>query len=271
MASIQLIVTGEAELRSLHDSLRRAWPSARRGDPVVWRDPIKVGEPARSRLHALTPGAAPDVHMSKAANMLAQTVLHGVRLGEDAADLVLLVGDVELNNLDQRPRIAEHMRAALDRETSRPGASEALPGALRDRCSYHLLCPMMDALLFGDDDALTRAGVPAHTPLHLADPDVERFEARHPTWNTPDRRHAKKYLQFLAGRTTRGGYTVQRAGDALAHLNWPGVPAHPTATALLRSMFHDLASWFEVQSPLGPGPGEPTTWPPPSSRRLRNL
>ncbi|AUX48018.1 uncharacterized protein SOCE26_095440 [Sorangium cellulosum] len=288
MARIKLIVTGDLEKLALHDSLRRLFPSERDGDEVVWDKPRKLH---CSTSHRLVRGNKPSVPMLA----LAQAMLDEVGIGKKGqpADLVVVVDDVELGNLGQEGIIAEHFRAAVNEKLDKfeMSARDRYRSLLRDKCSFHLLCPMTEAYLFGDVDALRVAGVQAGQNPMLTHDDVERFETDDPAWLPTCKqenmsrqkttawwvheRHPKHYLEHL---TERGGVFYEETDHgkrALIGLLWGGVPKSRADTPVLRALLEDLSDWFHVTNPLGAGDLNAFLYPLRSVNRanlvLRNL
>ena len=213
------------------------------------------------------------------------------------ADLVVVLDDVELANLGQESIVIEHFRAAVNVELSAKASSQATRDRynliVRQKCSYHLLRPMVEAYLFGDVAALANAGVSvAVAPLLLHPTDVEAFEAVDSLW-TPDcvlrnqnqtrngrpwwrhEKHPKCYLEHLIGRSNNNTYdeTVQGA-LALQNLAWGSVPKVPADVSFVRALFEDLADWFGTPNPI-PGQKSALFYPPMAVNRanllLRNL
>jgi hypothetical protein len=290
MARIKLIVTGDLERQALHESLRRLFPSQRNGDDVLWEQPRRLDCATSYRL---SPSGRPSSPMQA----LARAMLAEARVGKtgEPADLVVVIDDVELGNLGQEDVVAKHFRAAVDKVLASSDAeTQARDRALlRDKCSFHLLCPMVESYFFGDADALAVAGVPAeHTP-RLAHADVEQFQTNDPAWlpiclqennkrklTTPwwsHERHPKHYLEHLVGRGGDGMmYMATTHGTrALMGLRWREVPKCQTHTPIIRSLFKDIAEWFGVDNPLGDGPCHPEFHPQSPVNResllLRNM
>jgi hypothetical protein len=288
MIRIKLIVTGDLEKLVLHDSLRRLFPFQRGQDEVLWERPRKLHS---ATSHQLSTGSAP----SKPMLDLAQAMLDEVGIGKrgEPADLVVLVDDVELGNLGQERVVVEHFKAAVNQKlaTYSESTQARYRPLIREKCSFHLLNPMVESYMFSDRVALDAAGVAAGQQPRLVHPDVEQFETNDPAWlptcqtqNGLKRqmkpwwrheRHPKHYLEHLA---ERGGvfYEETKHGrDALEMLRWRQVPKDPTHTPVIRALLEDLADWFGVPNPLGTGSCHPDLYPPKSINRanllLRNL
>lgn len=291
MPRIQLIVTGKTEKMALGAALQAAFPTTRDGEAVEWAPALMVDEPTKARLRQLDPSQPiPNGLMVKLAQTMLGTLKESPQPGRSPPELVLAIGDVELHNLDQEALIVAHLRAALEQEAVSHPAAALLP----DRCSYHLLRPMVEASFFGDAATLKRAGVSeASQEPKISSRDVEEFESTDPQWTTEcarqnarhaltapwwrHERHAAKYLDHLVLRTSGRTYQKTRAGvDALRAVPWADV-VHEEPSPYLRALFDDLARWFGVPSPLraprmpaNPAPTHPDATPP-SHRFLRNL
>jgi len=268
MARIQLIVTGDMEVKSLADSLRVHFPNVRGGQDVTWLKPRRSPGSTSSRLRA---DAEPSTAMKNLAKAMVAEVIAG-RIGEPA-DLVIVIDDVELDNLGQEQIVAGLFRKAVraDLERRRHNSDMRTHGrnvqSVRERCSFHVLKPMPEAYFFGDPLALQRAGA-VQPPLLLNKTDVEEFEVTDPAWlpicQANNQRHAacgrhwwrhqlhpKEYLAHLVGQNDQIGYseTVQGAA-ALASLNWPGLPKVAGDITFARALFQDIADWFDEISPM---------------------
>lgn len=291
---IKLIVTGDMEKASLHDSLRRCFPAQNCfGENVVWDTPRYANCVTSSRLRH---GKAPSNPMRELAKAMLAEALIG-KTGEPA-DLVIVIDDVEINNLGQEGLIAEHFRCAVQLElTNRlasihPNSHHALVQRVRDRCSFHLLRPMVEAYFFGDTNALTTSGVPAGTvPMlrHLT--DVEDFESIDPHWlpmchqvNAEkhqhsswwcNERHPKDYLRHLVEKGG-GSYEEKENGErALRGLQWNAVVKIPTDAPIISSLFSDVFDWFGCVNTVCVGTPDPQFYVPsivwPKTSLLRNM
>jgi len=289
MFRIKLIVTGDMEKLSLHESLRRLFPSECDGREVVWEQPRKMQCTTSYRLREEQKPSQPMLELVKA--MLAEA---GIGRTGQPADLVVAIDDVELGNLDREHVIAQHVRAAAESLLSQHSSSveDRYRRLLRERCSFHLFRPMVESYLFGDPGALTASGVPDGTQSLLAHTtDVEQFETVDPAWlptchaenqrqqiKNPwwrHERHPKRYLEHLAQRGQALYEETRQGRDALAGLEWIQIPKVAEDMPLARSLFEDLADRFQVPNPLGPGITDVCFYPARSVRRenltLRNM
>ncbi len=214
----------------------------------------------------------------------------------EAADLVIVVDDVELGNLGQEAVIAEHFCAAVNRVIAEKNhdanTEDRLRRELKTKCSFHLLKPMVEAYLFGDSAALGLAGVPNGVNPCLVHPtDVEQFESNDSLWMPicqaenaqkqlqnkhwwRNELHPKRYLEHL---TERGHVTYEETThgkDALIALDWNQVPKCQPDTPIVRSLFEDLSDWFGITSPIS-GQTHPSFYPMRTVNRanllLRNM
>lgn len=203
----------------------------------------------------------------------------GDRRGGPAADLVIVLEDLELANRHQPDRVARVLRRAargyLDEQQGARGRVAAL---LRERVSFHLVVPMIEAWFFGDPAALRRAGVPDRPgPVLNATESLEDFETADlfyedavaraqsdsaardcPEWFARGQKkndqpkwlgrapfhHPKGYLQWLCldgGAKNCTSYDESRGGaEALAQLDWGALLAHP-GLRYLGALLEDLA------------------------------
>lgn len=282
---VRFIVTGDLERLAIVASVSRLF--AREG--VEWLRPRKIHGATSNRLRR---GQPPSGGMKAMAKALVAEALEGEdRSGP--ADLVIAIDDVELHNFDQREVICEQIREAIEGEIHDRSGSMQNERRIRERvrrhCSFHLMCPMAEAYVFGDVGALQRAGCSPSVRAHLTNSDLEDFECADSNWlphcddvdrrmalSCPwwrERRHSKNYLAHLVDRS--GGFYDEVLGgrDAFAGLNWAAV-ADGARIELMRALFEDLADFLERENPLGTGASSPLTYPGRSVRRdqllLRN-
>lgn len=226
----------------------------------------------------------------------------------EAADLVVVLDDMELANANQPDRIARVFRAAVARHLA--GLSRArgkTEEALRERVSFHLITPMIEAWFFGDPRALVAAGAPPEATPRLAVTDIEAFrtndesylaatDASCPCWasrrdkkNRPKwlgghsrAHHPKGYLQWLCldgGAKNCTSYDETHGGGrALSGLRWEALLGEDASRArYLRALLADLAD--DLGDPVTGPVAEHDAPPIPVTRRsarprghvLRNL
>ncbi|TQF14694.1 hypothetical protein FJV41_17355 [Myxococcus llanfairpwllgwyngyllgogerychwyrndrobwllllantysiliogogogochensis] len=285
---IKLIVTGDLERLALHESLRQLFPSKRGTAEVVWEQPRKLH---CATSHQLSPGKAPSEPMLA----LAQAMLTEVGIGKNGepADLVVVIDDVELGNRGQEATVVQHFRAAVNKKlNNHSGSAQArYRSLLREKCSFHLLCPMVESYLFGDEKALSAAGVPIGQSPQLVSSDVEQFQTDDPAWLPichkengnrkraapwwAHERHPKHYLEHLTERAGVFYEETDHGKRALTDLRWLQVPKASVDAPVIRSLLEDISDWFGDPNPLGNGALHPDLYPPKSVNRgnllLRNL
>ncbi len=234
---VQWIVTGQLERHALPHSLQRLFPE------LAFEAPQLVDSVTSCDVATVTAGVSSKLErFATAIVAAADPGRHG-----SPPDLVIAVDDVELVNLRQPARIAEHVREAIRRRVDVHYSSAARRDRTREivrtRCSFHLFCPMVEAYFFGEADALRRAG--ARRDAQLRDGrDLEDFETVDPAYLTahpasPDAaRNPKRYLAHLC--EPERYRETQHGKAALATLDWPAVTHQPQATRLARSLLADL-------------------------------
>lgn len=228
-----------------------------------------------------------------------------------AADLVVILEDLELVNIDQPDRVARVLRAAVKQHIDSLGNEnrgkvvKRTRDALLQRVSFHLLVPMVEALFFADPMGLQNAGVPAgssHSFADSCDPEefmttdaayLEATEAACPCWarlphgqrknlrpkwlGTARARHPKGYIQWLCRDGEEKNCTTYHetddGGTALQRLDWRRVLERPAHhLRYLRALVADVADALGEQPPTSGQFAEDTS---PFKRRpdplLRNL
>jgi hypothetical protein len=289
VATIRLIVTGDVEELALHESLRQVFGDSRRdGEAVIWDPPRKLNSATSRRLSI-------SERPSRPMQALARAMLSEVKSGKQGtpADLVIVVDDVELDNVDREAVLVKHFQGALEALLADHSlqARERYQKLLRERCSFHMLRPMVESYFFGDGDTLRSMGVQS-TPL-VRHTDVERFEAtdadpgwledcrldnqrlqhQHPGWRREC--HPKHYLEHLLQRESIFYDEKIHGEPALKRLAWKQVPKASADCAIARCLFEDVADWFGVPNPLGAGDLQQCLYPARSVDRskllLRNL
>lgn len=295
MPGIKLIVTGDMEKLVLHESLRRYFPGERNGEEVIWNKPRKLHCATSFRLRSLRENNG---KLSTQIKNLARAMFDETFSGKTGicADLVIVIDDAEIGNLGQENIIAEHFRAAIkhifEEKQYSSNTEDRYRDILRNRCSFHLLRPMVESYLFGDANALQIAGVPYTVKPKLVHPsDVEQFETNDPAWLPICRienekrkrtmswwhheRHPKHYLEHLAERSQVFYDELICGKKALKEIAWEQVPKCKSDTSFLRSLFEDIADWFGIPNPLNTGDTSPHFYPARSVNRahllLRNI
>lgn len=98
----------------------------------------------------------------------------------DAADLVIVLDDLEPANIHQPDVVARVFRSAVIKHVaglSSHAIREKTQEKLRERVSFHLFVPMVEALFFADPNALRTAGVSDKiTEAYPLDRDPEQFD-----------------------------------------------------------------------------------------------
>jgi hypothetical protein len=290
---VQLVVTGDMEQLALGLSLERILSTA--GGDVQFLRPRKLGDGAITTcpLPALATPRTPTT-VTRMAKALVTETLSG-RTGS-APDLVVGIDDLELANIHQPHVVVAWIRRAIDEEVTARypsrDAAERIKTVLRERCSFHLLVPLVEAYLFGEPAALARAGVASGVAVHRLGADVESFETNDPAFlpraaaenakkaalGAPwwrEERHPKRYLEFLVESSGALLYDETVEGvRALRTLDWPRV-ASSSALLFARALFEDISDLLGISNPLGPGICSSHTYPAKNVRReslmLRNL
>jgi hypothetical protein len=226
---------------------------------------------------------------------LAQSLVAVTDPGRDGTrpDLVIAVDDVEVVNLDQIEVVVAQLREAVRRHLETfpwPKASrrDQVTERLREHCSFHLMCPMLEAYFYGEAAALQRAGARRPSLVDALNIDVEDFETADEEFlSAPEgktywakahrQKHPKRYLEYLCDpegtpeSAARYKYRETDGGaKALRTLDWAGAFSLDTRARLARSLFADLALALDVENPF-PGTCHPLTSQPGRDAVLRNL
>lgn len=294
MKRVALLVTGKAE-EALHHSLKRVFPEA---ELVMLprRDGFTSAElPSRPLLHGR--GTAPrPTNVERLAAALVAEVEPG-RRDQKPPDLVVLVDDLELVNRSRPERVVEHVREAVRSHLERhpwPSAAtrERAYERVRERCSFHILAPMVEAYFFAEEAALRRAGAQRPSRVRASEIDLEEFlvqdqeflahpdrpaGATLPPWAIAQRAmHPKSYLQFLcdpSGTVARAYVETDGGRAALRELDWWAVVAPEAYVQFVRSLMHDMADALGQNEVAARFKGftHPLTWPPRRGNLLRNI
>lgn len=269
---VAIVPTGRMEWLALPEALQRLFP-----EHDFYSVPEQRAYDSGGPLNGFTscvisPVAQPSDRVMELLAVAAQEALGDRAKG--AADLVLILEDLELANLDGSEVVLQHVAVAARQHLER--VQQRAPrtrDALRDRVSFHLASPMIEAWLFGDRAALVRAGVPPDgKPVRLADTQaLERFDTQDPDYDLASRascprlkekqrpkwlgaarqRHPKGYLQWLCLDENAPSCTsyeeTEGGARALRELRWAGVLEREMP--LLAAMLEDLA--YGLRADLG--------------------
>ena len=285
-ARVGLIVTGKCEQKGLCGSLERVFPETR----FELLDRVESFTSADVR--ELPDAAGPGTTLDKFAASLVAAV------EEEPPDLVVALDDLELVNAPHPELVAGRVRDAVQAHLARhswtsEATREKVIQRVRERCSFHLLAPMVEAYFFAEPEALVRAGAGRPSRVDARAIDLEAFVTDDPgylghpvvphkqspkrkSWAIPlpeRARHPKHYLRFLcdpANPLTDRYVETKGGAQALRELDWSRVFAHREHVRLARSLFEDIADRLGVPHPF-PGQGHPATSDFKSARVLRNL
>ncbi len=288
---IALLPTGRTEWHGLPGALKNLFPAEPahefyvvptaaeiRSNPDGFPYPGFTTTPLRAA-HETSPPEAAEELVGRAA----QEAL-GDR-GVSPADLVIVLDDLELANSGQADRVCRVFCAAVQGHLAKLGAggrSTRMQKIFRERVSFHLLVPMIEAIFFADPGALKTSGVPEAMPVDFAPTcDPEDFQtsdtmylaetaAACPCWSGLPRhrqkrlrpkwlgdvdraRHPKGYLQWLcrdgeASNCTRYNESSD-GGKALAGLDWAAVMRRPA-----EQMQYIRAFVADLEDALGQAP-----------------
>jgi hypothetical protein len=284
MTRVTLIVTGDVEHKALHESLGRIFSG------VEFRSEI-LGSFTST---PLPPEPRIDFERPTLVQKLAGALVAAVDPGRQGtpADFAVLVDDLELANMANAERAIHHVRVAVRAHIENHFASgdrrNITTKRVRERCSFHLLAPMVEAYFFGEPAALERAGAIRPSTVDPSSKDLEDFMTEdseflsHPDtdghpWAKPDRaRHPKSYLKFLCdptGKKSRAYQETKGGHEALRALDWSSVLAQKTYVRFARALLVDLALALEQHQVAArfPGAPHPLTSQTKRGNVLRNL
>lgn len=297
MTVVTLIVTGDVEKLALGESLGVCFPTVTfRVEKVASITSTPISDPPTER--SLREGQP----AWRLVERLWKAVTTAAKPGEPESNFAFALDDVELCNLPphgEPRRITALVHAAVERFLLQRFASDAARQRhreiLRERCSFHLLSPMVEAYFFGERDALTRAGVPRGRAVLRVSGDLEEFRASDPSYAAPvalawqeqrerrrrgglpldPDRHPKDYLDFLRDPTALTYDETRDGVAALKSLRWGALTTVATEVCHLRSFLEDLADAVGLSSPLGAAQCSAATYPARNVDRrtlvLRNL
>ena len=267
MTLVRLIVTGKAEFQGLCAFLGKVFPG-------VKFEPEQVGSFTSCRVHSRPAIATAELLVDKFVDHLIAAVDPGRKKPAGGTpDFVVATDDLELFNLDQPNMVVNAVREAVRHRVpvTWPSSLERQRRCyelLKERASFHLLSPMLEAYFFTCAPALQAAGL--RLPVDLVpDQDVEDFETRdasylsqyeslpssgqdgvlHPQTSTWFAKHPKEYLKFLVDLNSPGSlYRETKQGTAALQALSPAsalmIESH---RRFLRSLIHDLADALNLE------------------------
>jgi hypothetical protein len=186
---VAVIPTGVMELRGLPEALERLFPQ--HSFYSVAKVPARPGKEAepfdQSNTYPVTQESSEErlkTHRTKLVQSLAGSVFPP---GPRAADLALVLDDMELFNMDQPATVIQAVRSTVlaHIEGLKPEIARELRKCLRERASFHLAVPMTESWLFADPMGPANSGVPASQAVRLkVGIDPEQFETDDPVYST---------------------------------------------------------------------------------------
>ena len=278
MKRIKLLVTGQAEKKGLHSSLE----ACLKGVDVKFEAEYAHG------FTSTRVGGAPSAQAVNLAKYLVEEV--GTR--RNCPDFVIAIDDLELVNMDQPDVVVQRFCDAVEEYLRQQfpvpdNSSDRLRKRLRERCSFHLLKPMLETYLLSDPGArkaMNLAREPRVSPIR--DPESPEYlddeyftflasRPRHDLEEDNDRKyHPKLYTSFLCDREKPRPYRETKQGVAgLRNLDWRAILNKDENKGMLRfarSLFCDLCDM--IGEPQPDGHYADLTWSQPDSNRLlRNI
>ncbi len=305
---VALLPTGRTEWHGLPVALGNLFPAH---EFYVLPDEVDFRS-MRGPFHGFTSFTLTEKHeneylLETATNLVELAAGEALGDGHDreAADVVVVLEDLELANRHQPARAVRVFRRTVEHHLEgMQGARRRTETALRERVSFHLIVPMIEAWFFGDPQALRVAGVPDGVEPLLDSADLEDFlttrdvryvgatEVACPCWVARGKKkadcpkwlgrqreyHPKGYLQWLChdgGAKNCTSYDESGAGaEALKRLDWKALLDNP-GLRYLGALVEDLAHALrEPLPPMRPADGAPPATSlsaRPQNNVLRNL
>lgn len=193
---IALIPTGVMELAGLAKSLERCFGDEHQfvAIPLVSAAPGVQVKPFAGFTSDGVVRARADEETSavrQLAEELALQVYPRTRRGraEPAADLAIVVDDLELENVGAEHVVTETFRAAVERQVAATDAADRpeLLRCLRAHGSFHIISVMAESWFFADPNGMALNRVPPTRPARMvAGIDPERFETDEPEYLSDD-------------------------------------------------------------------------------------
>lgn len=311
MTRVALVVTGRLEFSGLAPALKSLFPTA-----DFFIAPSLEEEDLRDSTSTLVDPERNARDTENGDEIVIDSLtahLAGSLCGREHADLAVFIEDLELVNRGNEPRVLQAVRESVQRHTrrvaQRRGAPRDLDARLRERASFHLFDPMVEAYFYDDPAALDAAAGRAmgHPPGRVAGVDPERFlvetiadpdyfaavgecelhkrpKDRKCPWGGDHRAgHPKKYLKYLCRKAPPhhfcSDYKETVGGvAALRRLAWSTVLSTPGSAPFLRALIEDLEDALDLRpQDIDGWPTTPSSTAPtaramaPRERTLRNL
>lgn len=293
--NITLIVTGKLEQIALGTALGRVFPDARFSSQKVYDPGGGFRGFTSSTVDRKTAGHPRSNVRQFAASLV--TALEPGRRGFAAPDVVVGVEDLELANAHQPEVVVDTVRDAVRahvEENFQGKKRDRVYEALREKASFHLLAPMVEAYFFGEEAALDRAGRVAGRvsqfdagkcdPERFVVADVAYAAVPEPTgqraradWRTSRgarERHPKKYVSYLADQHLDGDsrYRESTTGKAaLESIAWDELLTVKNGVPFMRALLADLSRSTRVADGLEVGDTKCETWRSSIDQLLRNI
>ena len=275
---VGIVVTGETEYYGISEAIQTLFP-----DHIFHCLPLeKTSLEGTSLCNGFTSVQLKPVHVQEppeaCQDLLALAAQEALGDGrrKQPYDLVVVLDDLELCNADQPELAVAVMKAAANKHL------DVLAGerrrrteqAFKERVSFHLIAPMIEAWFFIDDQALVRAGVQsidsvvfdgntdpeafltldedyqnaeASICTALSQQQARRKKKNKPKWlDNPQRsQHPKGYLQWLTRDPDRNKCTTYKesvhGANALKRLDWrKAIPYNPEHLRFIKSLIEDI-------------------------------
>jgi hypothetical protein len=283
---IGLVVTGGCEAKGLAPSLAGVFPGLATFEVAHQKQSLTSTD-----IEARDTQGTRSLADEFAAALVAEAV-------DGVYSFVVGVDDLELANAAQPELVVRQVVEAVARHVERRypilrDRNHALD-RVQERCSFHLLAPMVESYFFAEPTALAACGAKRPSLFQADQIDVERFEVSDPVYEAVPypadaprearkrswallaerNRHPKAYLKFLCQPDdplcSNRAYRESREGaKALGALAWSPALTNPIHAALARSLFDDIAAMLGADLPF-PGDSHRATSRPPAMRVLRN-
>ena len=242
---VALVVTGRLEFRGLRGALLRLFPGT---EFFITPSLVEVElydstsarvDPTRNAKN-VAQGNTPKID-----ELIGH--LAGNLCGRDAADVSVLVEDLELANRGNEENVVQAVRESVVRHLAKVGGRREGPrdlgDRLRERASFHLFDPMVEAYFYDDPAALDVAqGGMGRAAHRVAGRDPERFEVDAPAelgyfaavGECPRHRHPKDRKCPWAG-ALRHEHPKKYLGQSPEIHGWPDAPTSKAPTARFRA------------------------------------